>query len=464
MNGIVEIKVFWAWKLLSFLDHIGSISGKKEKVSTLRYYLKTNEDFKTLIDYMLNPYIKFGILDFPVYTKTMEVTPAPTFQELCDLLDKLANRTLTGNAAANALGIMEVRGIGRELLIRILTKDPKAGFGEASVNEAVPGTLPKFPYMRCNLPKKVKLSAFPWGTGVYSQLKADGMFVNITKTATGEVRLSSRQGKDIPQTHLQGLVTEIHQHLKPGTQTHGELLVVDGKEILPRQIGNGILNSLSQSGKLEHAGQYVRCQVWDQIPESAVRSGGRHTTVYHDRFFELCLQINRANTDFLQPIESRVVNSLQEAYEHYYEKLAQGLEGIILKHPLGIWKDGTSNHQIKFKLEVVTDLKIVGFRPGKGKNESTFGAVIAQTRDGLLEVGVSGFTDQQRKDIWKEKEAVIGKVMAVEANALVRPSPSNNLYTLSLPRCKEIREDKFEADSLTEVEGQFNNAIQGAGR
>ncbi|MDW5334816.1 DNA ligase, partial [Acinetobacter baumannii] len=80
-----------------------------------------------------------------------------------------------------------------ELLIRILRKDLRAGFSDATINKVVPDLIPVFPYQRCSLPSEVKLKAWPWKDGIYLQEKADGMFANGTNLEE-KFFLSSRQG------------------------------------------------------------------------------------------------------------------------------------------------------------------------------------------------------------------------------------------------------------------------------
>lgn len=448
---------------LDRLNNIADTPGKNDKVDLLKEYLQ-DEEFRTLIKYMLDPYLTYGILDFPDYWSTDFPNPvgdAP-FEDIQKLLDNLAERKLTGLAASHQAAIMASRGVGRDLMLRILNKDPKAGFGISTVNKAWPGLLPQFPYMRCSLPKASKMEEFPWDRGVFSQLKADGMFVNINKTLAGDITLMSRQGTLIPLTELGSLVKEIQDKIKPGTQTHGELLVWKGLSILPREIGNGMLNSVAQGGKLDE-GYEIMCHVWDQIPLDQVKPKGKYKVAYSQRWSVIQEQLptNSTVTHPLALIGTRIVYSRQEAYQHYQELLELGHEGTVFKSPDAIWQDGTSPFQVKLKLEVDCDLIVTAFRPGKGKNEKTFGAVVAQTANGDLEVGVSGFTDAQRAKIWKEKDQVLGSIMTVKANEIMKPSASSNVYSLFLPRFVEMRKDKVEADTLEQVINQFEAAKNG---
>ena len=313
----------------------------------------------------------------------------------------------------------------------------------------------------CSLMKGVKIDKWPWKKGILSQIKADGMFCNINHDPDGNVTLVSRSGSTMPAEPFAALHEEIKRVFPTNTQSHGELLVMKNNSVLPREIGNGILTSVLKGGSFA-SDECPVLLVWDQIAFDA----DSDSRPYSVRYENLRTQLHTSTLCAL--IETRVVYTLDEAYAHYSEMLALGMEGTILKNPEGMWKDGTSKDQVKLKLEVDVDLLITGFTAGKGKNESTFGSITCQTSDGQLVVNVSGFKDKEerglltRQQIWDKKDQFIGTIMAVRANAIMPPTKSNPLYSLFLPRFVEFRTDKTEADSLLQVSNQFDNAVRNA--
>lgn len=106
-------------------------------------------------------------------------------------LARLADRHLTGHAARDHLQslLSRLTPAAGTLLVRMLLRDLRAGFTDGTLNRAFPKTLPEWPYMRCSLPAKShmvagktkasQLAQWDWSKGVLSQLKADGMFVNV---------------------------------------------------------------------------------------------------------------------------------------------------------------------------------------------------------------------------------------------------------------------------------------------
>ncbi len=381
-----------------------------------------------------------------------------------ELLDQLCDRRLTGNAALDAVNaaLANLTEKSATVLQRLILKDLRAGIGASTVNKAFPGTVPEFAYMRCSLPKDAKLAEWPWADGVYSQLKADGMFARIAVDIEGMVLVTSRQGLTFPAASLKPLTDAARATFAPGTETHGELTVwFDGK-VLHRKDGNGILNSLQDGAELP-AGHEVRYDAWDQIPLDLAVPDGHVRTPYSKRLSNLSFQIQNGAAPQIQLIEYKVVRSYADASAHFREMLLRGLEGTVVKHPDMQWRDGDSKQQVKFKLEFTVDLRIKGFRPGEpGKRtEATFGSLICETLDGQLEVGVSGLKRDMEMHLHENRESALGWIVAVRANDIVMPSESSELHALSHPRFIELRKDKVVADSLEQVLAQHRAAVEG---
>ena len=354
----------------------------------------------------------------------------------------------------------------------MILKDLRAGFGDAIINKAIPRLIPEFAYMRCSLPPKVKLAEWPWAEGVFSQLKADGMFANVDAEEGGVITISSRQGSPMPLAPLGRVVDAMRECLEPGYQHHGELLVEEfnaetGKwGVMAREKGNGRLNSVIKGGDMPD-GFRVIYQVWDRVPLEAVVPKGKYKAPYKVRLEQLQGILAAVSASplagFITVIPTRIVHSLAEAFEHYREMLALGLEGTVAKRGDAIWQDGVSPGQCKLKLDADCDLEVVRFNPGEGKNAATFGSIACKSKCGELEVNVSGYTDAERKDLFARRDEIIGTIMTAEANGIMYPSKVGGKHSLFLPRSVEFRLDKSEADTLHRIIEQFEAAVSAAG-
>ncbi|MBX0361378.1 DNA ligase, partial [Acinetobacter baumannii] len=264
-----------------------------------------------------------------------------------------------------------------------------------------------------------------------------------------------------PMDEFKDIVEEAELLLQPNFQYHGELLVErDGVE-LPREIGNGILNSVLKGGKFAENERPIY-KVWDFIPFEAVVPKGVFKAPYANRFRALFNMVKGGK--YIRIIETRIVNSLSEAYKHCEEKLLLGKEGTVIKNSTAIWKDGTSKEQIKLKLEADCELEVVGINEGKAgsKNEGRAGALSCKSACGQLIVDVAVKNEKLRDELDANPEDWIGRIITVRSNTILKPSASSPNYSLFLPRMVEdcYRLDKTVADDLARIYEQFDNAIK----
>jgi DNA ligase-1 len=455
--------------ILNILEQVANDSSKNNKISLLTAN-KDNATLKTVCRLAYDPTINFYLKQIP---KAVKYDGTVSLDVALHRMERdLASRTYTGNEAREFLKI-NLESLTEEdatVLARVIDRDLRAGFSDSTVNKVWKGLIPEYPYMRCSLPKAVKLPTLSWKDGVYSQLKADGMFANVNLDADGEVTITSRSGTVFPLTHFGPLIAETKELFEKGYQQHGELLIKRNGVVLARQIGNGILNKVAQGGALEVT-DVITFLVWDSIPLSSVKSKGTYDLPYSKRYARLLkltsaenkqvfLDRIKAGVSTIDLIPTRIVHNMEEAMVHYREMLAEGLEGTIIKCGNGGWKDGTSKFQVKMKLEITVDLRIIALTPGKGKNADTFGSVTCQSLEGLLEVNVSGFSDEMRLWIFNNFGTLRDTIMAVKGNSIMPPSGNNEKYSLFLPRFEEFRNDKSVADTMAQVQEQFDNAVK----
>lgn len=441
----------------AILEEVANEPSKNAKIAILTQH-KDNKELQEVVRLAYDPTVNFFIKKIPQYETKMRID-FMTMSEAFSLLETLSTRQVTGTAGITQLKlILEcVSADNAKVIAKVVDRDLRAGFGESTANKVWKNLIPEFPYMRCALPKAAKLDEFSWTSGVYSQLKADGMFANVNHTADGEVQILSRAGSLFPSQHFVHLIADVQKTFPAGTQSHGELLVKRNGAVLPRQIGNGILNKVQKGGDIGPNDEIVYL-VWDQIALTSVVSKGTYNVPYQLRFAELATQTMRA--ECIELIDTRIVHNMEEALAHYREMLDAGMEGTIIKNASGIWKDTTSKDQVKMKLDIDVDLVIMGFNAGNGKNEATFGSIVCQSSDGLLEVNISGFTDEVRLEVHNNRDKLIGTIVTVKGNSIMPPTGNNTKYSLFLPRFAEFRTDKKVADDLARVIEQFDNAIK----
>lgn len=462
-----------AASVFNAIEEIAATSSKLEKEAMIKQAGTSSPMFMRVVKAAYDPFITYGLRNVKIPGGMAPGANTLDEPEWWALLDRLAQRTLTGDAARKAVhdALCFLEEPSARLFCRILNKDLRAGFTDGTINRVFKGTIAEFPYMRCTLPEKSNMGAWDWSVGIFSQEKADGMFTNVNHDEHGQVWLTSRQGSPIPLEAL-NLEEPIKAMLLRGTQSHGELTVIgaDG-EVLPREVGNGMLNSVLQGGELDTDCR-ARLDLWDQIPLSVVVPKGKYAKPYKERLVGLITQLREGYKRAPQYqalvalVPTRIVRSKAEAYSHYRDLLKQGKEGTVVKHPDMDWKDssGGNKDQVKLKLEADVDLRIIQVLPGTPgtKNDGRAGSFQCETSCGTLQVNVTVKNEKLRDEVDKNWDDFAGKIIAVRANSIMPPSENNEFHSLFLPRMIEdfARTDKTEADDLERVREIFQSAVE----
>lgn len=115
------------------------------------------DDFEqSMVSLMLNPFIRFGVKKYKVAELLSESVPSD--EKAIDILNKLASRELTGNAAIAAVEsiVASMCADGQDVFRRFLLKDPKAGVGISLCNKVL-----KIPFrnLRCSWRHRIKKKA-----------------------------------------------------------------------------------------------------------------------------------------------------------------------------------------------------------------------------------------------------------------------------------------------------------------
>lgn len=360
---------------------------------------------------------------------------------LDELESKFCTRDFTGNLAISHLSHM-LTCLSKEdakLIELILGRDLKINVGKTQINKVWKNLIVKPPYMRCGVYSEKTAKKVKFAPGAVVQLKADGTYRSVL-VENGTVTFNSRSGEEYQYPELE----KIFKSLKDGVYI-GELLV-DGTH--NRAESNGLINSDNPP----HDKIYI--QLWDFITldEWSRPKDKKNKTVYSERFEQLRVNIVGTPTYFIQVIPFQEVGSIKDALEFTSDMMNKGFEGAILKDWDNIFVDHTSPTQLKLKLEIDAEVRIIGFEEGTPgtRREKTFGAIVFQNDEGTIKGKTSGFTDAQLEDFNARREELIGKIITVQFND-VSKARGHDYYALSHPRFIEIRNDKDETDTIEKV-------------
>lgn len=460
-------------KILEMLDNLKAVSKRKDKEALLEEYL-ADSIFRNVVISALDPRKMYWIKDLPEsYDDEEELG---LYLVLDNLLPKLINRELTGNAAIDAVSMAlgSLNDDDAEVLKRVLLKDLKCGVGLKTVNKVWGSELIyDHPYMRYQSfnDKNLKRVSYP----AYIQTKIDGLYLDVIflkgQGPKDGLVFMTRNGNvlEVPESVKEHIYYQMEAIGYGDVVFQGEGVIVgeDGKDT-KRQDSNGIFYSLEG---LEENKDSIMLRFWDIIPYSDFVKK-KCDTPYENRM-EYLFDLKESGCPYCEVVETKVVESEEEAYDVYGKWISEGFEGAVLKNFDLKWKDGTAPTGVKMKPVREADLVVVGWNPGKGKYSQGIGSLTCESSEGLVQVNVAGLSDAQRgvesvkclggnitgyrAVIDFDKDQYNGSIIPVSYNELIENELKPGLYSLFLPRVKtvngeiEFRKDKTEADSYEDI-------------
>lgn len=428
--------------VVQILAEMNLSNGLNHKMAVLKKY-KDHAELKRVLKLAYDKAaFTYGLSEKNVDLSVMESAGGSLglTKALDNLEERFATRAVSGNAAIELLEAMlnNLTPENADLLLKIIRRDLRINIGRSSINKVWPQLITKPAYMRCGIytEKTAKDISFP----AILQLKADGTYREAS-VENGVVTFVSRSGEDYEYPLLAEAMRSF-----PDGRYFGELVVERDGKALDRATGNGLINS----DDVPH--QDLVYYVWDHVSHKEyflAMSKAKPTVRYEHRFAQLTDIIEGREPGQIRLIETHRPKTLREALQITSDWMTAGFEGSILKDRSGVFKDGTSKHQLKLKLEINLDVRITGFKEGRAGTvrENTFGALEFATDDGKIKGFVAGLTNAQLEDFNSRREEMIGQIMAVTCNDITK-GRDNDYYALSHPRFDEIRTDKTETDTL----------------
>ena len=461
--------------ILDLFEKIRATNKKSEKIALL----SANKDLpflKKVIHLAHSPRVKFYIKAIPTY-ECSEILAFSNIDFALKSLENIQNRVITGSAAIERLKdtLSILSSQDAEIIKLIIGKNLKIGM-DSSINEVFPDLMEESPYQGASSYSKSKFlklfenakkdDAYPY---VISQIKADGTYRNAI-LSDGDIILESRQGELSYFPEGIPLYDDLREIMGIFNQC-----VVTGELVLScepdRPKANGIITSImkyyqdleSRSGK-ENSGilkkfeekhgnmnvylQALEMHVWDLIPADDFVNGSCNTP-YETRFDQISCAISELGLTHVKVVETKHVQTPEQALEHYSSAQVRGLEGTIVKSASAGWKSGKPTYQVKLKLEMELDLKIVGFKYGTPgtKNEDWISVLELESSCGKLSTAPGGMKEDLMKYVTANMDTLKGTIVSIKCNGITNTAKG---YSTMHPSIVELRTDKKIANSLDE--------------
>ena len=435
---------------MNFVDVIKgceSANGAGSKKVIQSVLAKADVNARRLISEALNPYRVFNVKKFDMpssSTKTMD--EQQDFQQFFDLLDKLHDRELTGNAARDAVtaSLCKFNIHTQQYLARILDKDLKAGFSAETFNKVwSKEPIPVFDVMLADKCESVEDFEKNINFPCQGDYKYDGIrFIVFVSEKSIEFR--NRSGKI--ESTVDGLFDEdlnkIRKHL-------GYDYVLDGERI--SDLGfTDTMNAKKEGNDLSKANLRIRAFFLMPMID------------WKNQKTELTMRTNRENLKKLfEEVEcSKILLTEGREVKNYKdmmnfcndaidlpENAARKIEGLILKDWDAHYEWDRKMTWCKVKRFYDVDCKITGFYAGKkgSRLENTLGGIYVEGYDEhntkvVARVG-SGFSDAQRNEIWNNQDKFLNTTAVITYQEITKAKNKEDC-SLRFPTYSHARDDK----------------------
>jgi DNA ligase-1 len=359
------------------------------------------------------------------------------------IAQELAERRLTGNQALFTINTMRAQALESEWnnwYRRILIKDLRCGVSEKTINTVVKKIRPEYeiPVFSCQLAHDSANHEGKVTGQKLIEVKLDGVRVITVVYPSGQVDMYSRNGKELVNfPHIAKQLAKHAVFFAEPTVLDGEIMSASFQDLMKQvhrksdvKANDAVLNLFDiitlrefQAGVGEHR----------QIDRSFTLSAWYEHIKDHMPNITV---VGQVAVDLDTPEGERTFTKLNK------QAVTGGYEGIMIKDPNAVYECKRSTAWLKLKPFIEVSLTVIGVEEGTGKNAGRLGALIVEGVDDgktiRTNVG-SGLTDAQRDEIWAERDAVIGQIVEVRADAATQNQDSEGEWSLRFPRFKGFR-------------------------
>jgi len=399
--------------------------------------------------------VTFNVNKAPLFDNTtdpLDFVPSLDWAAFVQLLDQLRTRQVTGNAARDLIRAASDGAAAADWngwYRRVLLKDLKCGITDSTINKVLTavGTAAEpylVPVFSCQLAKNGDDHPRKMLGHKYLDVKLDGVrLLTVIDIESRTVTQLSRDGRVNDRfQHITADLAKLIPDLK-------QSVVLDG-EIISRSFQD-LMRQLHRKDAVDTTD--ARLALFDIIPLADFRAGLSLLSQVdrHEVLVGLMPLIAAACGDRVYVIPKMMVNlDTDEGQAQFREfnrdTVAAGYEGIMIKDPRATYRTKRTDAWLKIKPWIVVDLQVVAVEPGKPESRfaHTLGGLLCRGKDQerLVEVTVGGgFSEQQRDEIWANRESVIGRVVEVKGDALTQ-SQDGGAWSLRFPVFVGFRHDK----------------------
>jgi DNA ligase-1 len=357
------------------------------------------------------------------------------------IMTGFVNRSLTGNAAKEVVAsIMKsaTQAQWNGWYRRILIKDLRCGVSEKTINKVVEKQYAQYavPVFGCQLAHDSANHETKVAGKKLIEVKLDGVRVITIVYPDGRVDQFSRNGKELVNfPHIKEQFAKTVTGITEPVVFDGEIMSSSFQDLM-KQVHRK--SDVKADDSVLHLFDFLTLDafnvgVWNrkQIERS------EKLRAWKDLWAE--------ETPNIDIVAQELVDLDTDAGKLRFadinrQAIAGGYEGIMIKDPDAVYECKRSVAWLKLKPFIEVSLTVIGIEEGTGKNVGRLGALICQGEDDgktiTTNVG-SGFSDELRNEIWKNKNLVEGQIVEIRADAVTKNQ--DGTYSVRFPRFLRFR-------------------------
>ena len=373
----------------AFLERLNTTKSKNDKLAILKEATELDRD---LMHRAMNPFITYG-----VGKSSIKLPPTPGSFPLAyghiHMLDKLAERTLSGNAAKLAIAnaMAGLTAASQEVLRRILIKDLRCGTGTTLINEIWPGLIPSFDVQLSETYSAKRIKVWPVGF----QRKLDGMrAVAEIDPDKDSVRMVTREGHPIPA--LDHIAEELKRLMHIFASWADKPIFLDGEAT------SGTFNdTVSHVRRKSQEATDAVFNIFDVFGPDGSK------LPQHERLALVDSIVNAYGSPMIGKVPLQLCQSDDEVQEAVNKEWDAGEEGGMVKVLDAPYERKRGFHWMKIKGYESAEFEVLGAFEGTGKYVGTAGGYIVRLENGG-ECRVAGITEKMRDFIWAHRRDLPG--------------------------------------------------------
>jgi DNA ligase-1 len=388
----------------------------------------------------LDSMITFGLKQIP--EKRDADGPGLPWDTFSDIVERLVDRTLTGNAARDTVAEMMSEATQAEWngwYRRILIKDLRCGVSEKTINKVVEKINSNYivPTFACQLAHDSANHEGKLQGQKLIEVKLDGVRVITIVWPDGRVLQFSRNGKELVNFE------HIKQELALNANTFTEPMVLDGEVM-----SSSFQDLMKQVHRKDNvAASDAVLWLFDALPLSAFEAGvyrvkQRDRSRWLHDWYDNKLTKSMANIRCLDQATIDLDTAEGQNLFRMYNKSAveNGFESIMIKDLDAAYECKRSVAWLKLKPFIEVSLNVQTLEEGTGRNVGRLGALVCSGSDDGKNITVnvgSGFSDADRDQFWRDRDSVVNQIVEVRADAVTQNQ--DGTYSLRFPRFLRFR-------------------------